>query len=1048
MAYDIGPRIGIEGEAEFRKQIQNLISQQKTLASEMQAVTSAFDKNDSSEEKAAARAKVLTQQIEVQKQKLDSLKQGLAAATEKYGENDKVTLGWKQSVNKATTELNNMQRELSESTSESAKLKAEQEKLAKQVSDTSDKLQKSSDAMGSVNKVALAGAAAIGGIAVVAGKTGADFEAQMSRVKAISGATGQEFDDLNKQAVQLGADTAYSATEAAQGMENLASAGFSTSEIMEAMPGMLDLAASSGEDLAASSDIAASTLRGFGLAASDAGHVADVLAKNAAQTNAAVADTGDAMKYIAPVAQNAGWSLESVTAAIGEMADAGIKGEQAGTTLRGALTNLMNPSKEQAAAMKEIGFSAYDANGKMKSLSEIIKELGEKTSGLTNEQKDNTIATIMGTNSLSGMQVLLKDGSKNLDTLTSSLKNSDGAADEMAKTMQGNLKGAVEQLGGAAESAGIAFYEKFAGSATDAVSGLADKVAELAKNLASGALDQKLSAIATAAAAMAAAVAAMNIVLIVKDIANFVNAAKGGKVAMDAYTAATKAGTIAQAAFNAVQDASLIGIIVTAIAALAAGIIVLWNTNEGFRDAVILIWNKIQDILQPIIDSLGNFFTTTLPNAIDTVKYGFSSFGDELTELKDGVISGIMTAFDSFKTTIENNSTAIKTAAAILGTVFGPALIKSGAQALIAGGQIAANFTANIIQTGTEAVINGAKVTASFIGSMIQGGAEAVTNGAKIATSFIASMAEAGASAVVNGAKVIGSFVASMVQTATQAVLTGAAITGSLISAVVSYAAQGWTAVTSIAAQTAALVAQKLAMGAAVIATNAVAAAQWLLNAAMNANPIGILILAIGALVAAFVTLWNKSAAFRDFWNDMWQNIQEGFKGFINGIIAGLNGLIDGLNAVIGALNKIHVDIPDWVPKFGGESFGVSIPKASHIPYLEQGGVLKKGQTGYLEGNGAEAVVPLEKNTEWISKVAAEMVSVLQSSIDQLTKSSQLSASLAASGAYSVPALSENAGNINYTAIYNSPAAPTPADVNRINRQNAQRIALIARRNR
>ena len=234
-------------------------------------------------------------------------------------------------------------------------------------------------------------------VGTIAAKTGMDFEAEMSRVKAISGATGDQFKMLEDQALSLGQSTAFSASEVAEGMENLASAGFSTNEIMEAMPGLLDLAASSGEDLATSSEIAASTLRGFGLEASKTGHVADVLAKNAAATNAAVADTGEAMKYIAPNARAAGLSLEEVTAAIGELANAGIKGSQAGTTLRSALVRLAKPSDPAATAMERIGFTAFDSSGKMKSLATIMGELNEKTKNLTADQKQNTIATIFGT---------------------------------------------------------------------------------------------------------------------------------------------------------------------------------------------------------------------------------------------------------------------------------------------------------------------------------------------------------------------------------------------------------------------------------------------------------------------------------------------------------------------------------------------------------------------------------------------------------------------------------------------------------------------------
>ena len=300
-------------------------------------------------------------------------------------------------------------------------------------------------------------------------KTGMDFEAQMSRVKAISGATGEEFAKLKEQAKQLGADTAFSATEAAEGMENLASAGFSTSEIIAAMPGMLDLAASSGEDLASSADIAASTLRGFGLEASSAGHVADVLAKNAAATNAAVVDTGEAMKYVAPVAKTMGIEFEETAAAIGIMADAGIKGSQAGTTLRGALSRITKPTKAMQETMDSLGLSFYDSNGKMKSLADITEMLETKMSGLTDEQKNQALVTLFGQESLSGMMALMDRGSGEVRKLTDEYKNCDGSAKDMAKTMQDNLSGAVEEFGGSVESLGIEIFENIKGPLKKAV---------------------------------------------------------------------------------------------------------------------------------------------------------------------------------------------------------------------------------------------------------------------------------------------------------------------------------------------------------------------------------------------------------------------------------------------------------------------------------------------------------------------------------------------------------------------------------------------------
>ena len=342
---------------------------------------------------------------------------------------------------------------------------------------------------------AIAGTAtALGGVATAAVKVGSDFEAQMSRVKAISGATGEEFEKLRNQAIELGADTAFSASEAAQGMENLAAAGFTTNEIMSAMPGMLDLAAASGEDLASSADIAASTLRGFGLEASEAGHVADVLAENANRTNSSVAETGEAMKYIAPLARAAGISMEETAAAIGIMANAGIQGSQAGTTLRGALSRLSKPTDVMQQAMDELGVSFYDSEGKMKSLSEQVGMLQDAMEGMTDEQKNNYLVTLYGQEALSGMLSLINEGPDSLSELTEAYEACDGAAQKAATTMQDNLKGAVEALSGSAETLGIVFYDSVSGSLKDAVQVVNESVDNITDAFNNGGLNEAISA--------------------------------------------------------------------------------------------------------------------------------------------------------------------------------------------------------------------------------------------------------------------------------------------------------------------------------------------------------------------------------------------------------------------------------------------------------------------------------------------------------------------------------------------------------------------------
>ncbi|TNW94413.1 phage tail tape measure protein [Enterococcus faecium] len=316
------------------------------------------------------------------------------------------------------------------------------------------------------------------GVGVAAAKVGGDFEEQMSRVKAISGATGDTFEQMKQQAIDLGAKTAFSAKESAAGMENLASAGFSAQEIMKAMPGLLDLAAVSGGDVALASENTATALRGFGLEASEAGHVADVFARAAADTNVEVGDMGEALKYVAPVANSMGISLEETAAAIGIMSDAGIKGSQAGTTLRGALSRLARPTKAMQDTMDNLGVSFYDADGKMKPLKTQVELLKKAFEGLTPEQQQNALVTLYGQESLSGMMALIDKGPDSLGKLTKSLKDSDGAADDMARTMQDNMNSSIEQMFGAFESAAIVIQKILAPSikkVADAISGLVEK---------------------------------------------------------------------------------------------------------------------------------------------------------------------------------------------------------------------------------------------------------------------------------------------------------------------------------------------------------------------------------------------------------------------------------------------------------------------------------------------------------------------------------------------------------------------------------------------
>jgi TP901 family phage tail tape measure protein len=315
---------------------------------------------------------------------------------------------------------------------------------------------------------AAVGTAVVGAIGVSV-KTAADFEAQMSRVKAISGATDEEFKNLEKSALDLGASTSKSASEVAIAFEDMAAKGFNATQIMEAMPGVIAAAEASGSDLALTADVISSALNGFQMEAAEASRVADILAKTANISAASMDDMGYAFKYVAPVANSLGRSIEEVSAAIGIMTNSGLDGSSAGTALRAALLALNNPAKEQEKIMKELGFSLKDGSGNAKSLSQMFADLTESTKHMTQAEKVATIAKLVGTEASSGMISVMEGGVDQLNEFTKSLKDSAGASKDAAKIMKDNLTGAVDEFKGAVETVGIEIGKEFLPVLTDIV---------------------------------------------------------------------------------------------------------------------------------------------------------------------------------------------------------------------------------------------------------------------------------------------------------------------------------------------------------------------------------------------------------------------------------------------------------------------------------------------------------------------------------------------------------------------------------------------------
>ena len=302
------------------------------------------------------------------------------------------------------------------------------------------------------------GAAAGTGIAAAV-KVGAAFEAEMSKVSAISGATGEDFQKLTDKAKEMGAKTKFSATESAQAMEYMAMAGWKTSDMLNGIEGIMNLAAASGEDLATTSDIVTDALTAMGLQASDSGHFADVLAAASSNANTNVSMMGETFKYAAPLAGALGYNIEDLSMAIGLMANSGIKGGQAGTTLRSILTRLAKPPKEAAEAMDQYGISLKNSDGSMKSLMEVMENMRDSLQELPEDEQSAAAAAIGGQEAMSGLLAIVNASESDFDKLSSAIGNADGAAAEMAATMQDNLAGQLTILKSGLEGLGISIYE-------------------------------------------------------------------------------------------------------------------------------------------------------------------------------------------------------------------------------------------------------------------------------------------------------------------------------------------------------------------------------------------------------------------------------------------------------------------------------------------------------------------------------------------------------------------------------------------------------------
>lgn len=387
---------------------------------------------------------------------LNSMLAGIGASSAQISKiNDAIRKANPDILRKGLAEVRTELTKLGMSSTEIDKITRELEKNARGASVASKEIK----ALG----VAYAGLAV--GMAAVITKsveTSAQFEQSMAKVRAVTQATGEEFDKLRNQAMELGASTVFSASQAAEAQSFLAMAGFEVNEIMSAMPGVLNLAAAGQMEIGRTADIASNILTGFGLSAEETTRVVDVMAKAMTSSNTNIEQLGHAMKYVAPVAAAVGVDIETAAAAVGRLSDAGIQGEMAGTSLRAIFLRLVNPVGEAADVMDKLGIKAADAAGNILPFTEIIGNVQQAFAKMTQEQQTQAAGLIAGQEAVAGFLTLVNAGQTGLESFADELRNSGGAAEQLAETQMDTLKGAIVEMQSALEGAGIVVGDKFA----------------------------------------------------------------------------------------------------------------------------------------------------------------------------------------------------------------------------------------------------------------------------------------------------------------------------------------------------------------------------------------------------------------------------------------------------------------------------------------------------------------------------------------------------------------------------------------------------------
>lgn len=638
----INIQIGAETTG-LSKALSDVNQRSKSIQSELRQVEKLLKFDPGNTDLLAQKQKLLSDSITNTAQKLNTLRTAQQQVNEQFARGE-ISEGqyraFQRELTKTEQELKRMDGQLDETTKS---LKEQGVAVSQLGKDYQESFDQAKQAMGNsfeqAKKVG-AGITAVGvGLAAGLGSavnTSMEFEAQLSRVGAISDATGTQLEALRKSALDLGASTSKSASEVAKGQEELAALGFTVEEILGAMPGVISAAEASGSDMAQTAEVMASTLNIFGKEASEASKVADILAKTANVSAADLTDMQYALKYAGPPAAALGVSLEELSASIGIMTNAGMQGEQAGTSLRGALLGLLSPSEENSKAMTAMGIEVEDAAGNFVGVAKLVENLSESMDGLTDTQKAATLAQLVGKEAVSGMLSLMAAGPEEIEKLTKALEDSGGASAEAAAKMKDNLKGAIDEMSGAFETLmitiGTAITPAIQALST-ALGGLANWFNNLSPSM------QSFIAIAAAVTAALALIAGPLLILI-----GMIPTIAAGFTAIGGVFAALT---------------GPVGIIIAAVAALAAGLTYLYNNNETVKNGLNAAWEFLKTAATNVFNGIKSFWdkwgadiVAFFKNNWEITKTVFKTVFEAISQVVKKIFDGLKAFWDKWGGTI------------------------------------------------------------------------------------------------------------------------------------------------------------------------------------------------------------------------------------------------------------------------------------------------------------------------------------------------------------------------------------------------------------